>query len=92
MYDLGSTGTIDRSEIRDMLLAVAKDTPELRLPDAIIERIVDQACARAGATHTTRPRPSVVEERERAWGEKRPPAAAAAAARRRRRSRWRTRR
>ena len=43
IYDLGATGSIERSEIRTMLAASLKEeTSELRLPEAALERIIDQ--------------------------------------------------
>lgn len=42
IYDLGDTGNIDRSEIRTMLLDTLKEDAALaQLPDAALERIID---------------------------------------------------
>jgi hypothetical protein len=46
---LGNTGAIDRSEIRTMLVAMLKDDNTMRLPDAALERIIDQTFAVASA-------------------------------------------
>ncbi len=49
IYDLGNTGAIDRSEIRTMLVAMLKDDNTMQLPDAALERIIDQTFAVASA-------------------------------------------
>lgn len=43
MYDLGNTGTIDHIEISALLVAMLKENPALKLPESVLEKIVDQA-------------------------------------------------
>ena len=43
VYDLGNTGTIDHNEISALLIAMLKENPALKLPESVLEKIVDQA-------------------------------------------------
>lgn len=54
MYDIGSTGNIDRSEIKQFLVALIQDNPDLALDEAAVESIIDQvllATCMCSSTH-----------------------------------------
>ena len=42
IYDLGTTGVIERSEVKRFLVALLKDNPDIHLDEAGIESIIDQ--------------------------------------------------
>jgi serine/threonine-protein phosphatase 2B regulatory subunit len=42
LYDLDGTGSIERREVKDMLLALMRDNPNLSLPESALERIIDK--------------------------------------------------
>lgn len=51
VYDIGNTGSIDRSEIKQFLVALIQDNPDLALDEAAIDQIIDQACTVLGCSH-----------------------------------------
>lgn len=42
VYDIGNTGSIDRSEIKQFLVALIQDNPDLALDEAAVDSIIDQ--------------------------------------------------
>lgn len=48
IYDLGHTGSIDRSEIKRFLVALMEDNPDLDLDEEGLEEIIDQTFEEAG--------------------------------------------
>lgn len=48
VYDIGHTGSIDRSEIKRFLIALMEDNPDLDLDEEGLEEIIDQTFEEAG--------------------------------------------
>ncbi len=42
VYDIGNTGNIDRSEIKQFLVALIQDNPDLALDESALDQIIDQ--------------------------------------------------
>lgn len=45
LYDLGKTGSINKTELKNLLVDVLADNPGLRLTDEQIDRVIEQACS-----------------------------------------------
>eukprot|EP00238_Polyblepharides_amylifera_P011081 CAMPEP_0196600932 /NCGR_PEP_ID=MMETSP1081-20130531/95644_1 /TAXON_ID=36882 /ORGANISM="Pyramimonas amylifera, Strain CCMP720" /LENGTH=212 /DNA_ID=CAMNT_0041926787 /DNA_START=55 /DNA_END=693 /DNA_ORIENTATION=+ len=42
VYDLGNTGCIEKSEVRQMLVAIITDNPSLKIPEEALEQLLEK--------------------------------------------------